>query len=113
MTYGTVRTVGIEPTCLSAHDPKSCLSASSSTSPRRLFGGRNYTVRSASCGKIGIFRQTWTSIVSDLLDAGADIATVSKMAGHANVQTTARHDRRPEEAKRKAAGFLRVPHPGR
>ena len=43
---------------------------------------------------------------SDALEAGGDIAIVSKMMGHANIATTGRYDRRPELKKRQTASLL-------
>ncbi|MEA5495795.1 site-specific integrase [Limnoraphis robusta] len=42
----------------------------------------------------------------DLLDAGVDIVTVQKLAGHSSPVTTAKYDRRGEETKRKAVQKL-------
>jgi len=50
------------------------------------------------------------TFISHLLGAGAHIATVSKMAGHTNIQTTARYDHRPEESRKETAELLQVPY---
>jgi integrase len=54
------------------------------------------------------FRRTFCG---DLLEQGHDIVRVQKAMGHSNPATTARYDRRPEEARREMAAS--IPAPGR
>jgi len=50
------------------------------------------------------------SFVTELLDKNVDIVTVSELAGHANISTTAKYDRRGEQAKKKATRLLNLPY---
>lgn len=49
------------------------------------------------CGALGVglvFHDLHRTFVGDLIDAGADLSSVSKIVGHSNPATTTRHGRR-------------------
>jgi site-specific recombinase XerD len=50
------------------------------------------------------------SLISELLAAGADLVSVSNVAGHSNPQVTKRYDRRSEDAIRKTLSLVSVPY---
>ena len=56
------------------------------------------------------FRRTFAG---NLLDSGADLATVQRLMGHSDPSTTSGYDRRGEETRRKAVQALFVPYRGR
>jgi site-specific recombinase XerD len=56
------------------------------------------------------FRRTF---ITELLDTGADVITVSRLAGHADPATTAKYDMRGEEVKQQAVAKLKVPYRSR
>ena len=49
-------------------------------------------------------------LAGELLDAGADLATVQKILGHSSPVTASAYDRRPEETRRKALRGLHLPY---
>ncbi len=49
------------------------------------------------------------TFISHMLERGADLAVVQRLAGHAQISTTARYDRRGSEAARKASELLHIP----
>lgn len=51
------------------------------------------------------------TFVSDLLDVGVDLSTVSKMAGHEDPNTTMRYDRRSSKVMQDAVERLDIPYP--
>jgi integrase len=53
------------------------------------------------------FRRTF---ITNLLEAGADVLTVSRLAGHSNPATSLKYDWRGEDAKRRAIQLLHVPY---
>jgi integrase len=64
---------------------------------------RRAGVKAFSCHDL---RRTF---VTSLLEAGADLAIVAELAGHAGLDTTKRYDRRDAAAKRRAVDLLHVP----
>jgi len=53
------------------------------------------------------FRRTF---ITELLSAGVDVLTTSRLAGHSDPATTQKYDLRSEDAKRQAVQLLHIPY---
>lgn len=81
---------------------------------RRISGQAVLHILLTRAARVGVsavtphdFRRTY---ISQLLDSDTDIVTTRQLAGHASVETTARYDRRGDEARRRAAEKIHVPY---
>jgi site-specific recombinase XerD len=92
--------------------PLFCRMAGDIVIPRKLSEQTVYDVLMAAARRAGIARVSphdlRRTFVSTLLDHGVALSTASALAGHADVSTTARYDRRGERAKRDAVRHLEL-----
>ena len=81
---------------------------------RRLSDQAMYQICKKRCERAGVPRfclhDLRRTFAGDMLDAGGDVALVQQLMGHAHVATTVGYDRRPEAARRRAAGLVGVPY---
>lgn len=76
-----------------------------------IYKALNKRGKAGKAGKVAHFsphdlRRTYAS---QLIDVSGDISSVSKLMGHASINTTQIYDRRGEAAKRKVADSLHLP----
>ena len=80
---------------------------------RRMTGQAIYAMLQKRAEQAGVenisphdLRRTF---ISNMLDVGVDLATISQIVGREDVNTTAIYDRRPELSKKKALQLLSLP----
>ena len=81
---------------------------------KKLTGNAVWLIIQKRCHNTGIPKFTphdlRRTFVTNLLQDGTDIKTVSDMAGHANIATTAIYDRRNTDTQKHAANSIHIPY---